>query len=117
MWSIAGRRPAMLHMKVVPLLCRSCSFSDGRNCGYSAVAVHLPSRRHPLRDAEADSHGARDHGESPVACGQGGQCPYYAGRAGHWRSLRDTEVDLHGFCDSGVFFVAVDKVVHPCRAY
>ena len=83
-----------------------CSISGGRcpcyagravspmaeNCGYSAVAVHH-GRRHSLRDAEADPHFPCDHGESPVACGQGGRCPYYAGRAGHWRSLRDTEVD------------------------
>ena len=47
---------------------------------FSAVAVHH-GRRHSLRGADADPHGPCDHGESPVACGQGGRCPCYAGRA------------------------------------
>ena len=49
---------------------------------FSAVAVHH-GRRHSLRGADADPHGPCDHGESPVACGQGGRCPCYAGRAVH----------------------------------
>ena len=38
------------------------------------VVVHIP-----CRGAEADSHGPdcwSDHRYFPVACGQGGQCPY-----------------------------------------
>ena len=50
-------------------------------CGYSAVAVHH-GRQHALRGADADPQGVR--------------CPYYAGRAGHWRSLRSAEAEPHG---------------------
>ena len=53
--------------------CRKLWFS--RSCSPSLV-VDIP-----FRSAEEDPHGPRDHGESPVACGQGGRCPYYGGRA------------------------------------
>ena len=62
------------------------------NCGISAVAVHQ-GRQLFLRDAQADSHGPCDHGDSPVARGYGGRCPMMQVVQ---ISRRGTEADSHG---------------------
>ena len=64
----------------MPVVCNNRCFGSrsAENCGF-AVAVHH-GRRHSLRGTDA-VHGPCDHGDSPVVCGQGGRCPWYAGRA------------------------------------
>ena len=52
------------------------------NCGFSTVPALRQGRRHACRDAEAVFHGpdySADHGDFPVALGQGGRCPCLAG--------------------------------------
>ena len=80
----------------MPLLCGSCSSLPWQKTAAIPQLQFIIVVDTPFVAQNAVLHGPCDHGESPVACGQGGRCPYYAGRAGHWRSLRSAEAEPHG---------------------
>ena len=108
----------------MPVVCNNRCFGSrsAENCGF-AVAFHH-GRRHHLRGTDA-VHGLCDHGVSPVACGQGGRCPFYAGRAVRtssiapciWQSLVRCSVFAFGVQVSGLFWVITSGKVPVFSAY